>query len=249
MQSRFYPTTFHRRALLNRNGSHGHLHVVRVRVRVGLVGQIRAGVVGGARSPSLLVVAVGVVVHVVVVVDGSIGAAGHKGLLLAILAAAGLGVALAAACAEQPEQRGGDSESGSEPDSSQEVLVDAAGYTVVLGRRLDGTNHDNSQGSNHGGGGAHGEGGNTTDQVSDAGDGAAAVGEETQDQLKTQSNHGDDVDNLGPLGDGLESGQGVGNLVRESNVVARGAQVAVVEGGRGPVELGLGALAVAIRVG
>lgn len=244
MQVHIYQTTNHHRRQLSDHKRCALLDVVGVGVGVGLVGQIRASVVA-AGSPSLLVVAV---VVVLVVVDGGVGASGEEGLLVAVLAVALLGVALAAAGAEEPEHGGGNGKGSAQPGGGQHVCVDGTSDTVGLGGTLNGTDNNDGQSSNHTGGSADGGGGDTTDQVGDAGDGAAAVGEETENQLKTQGDHGNDVDNLGPLGNGLESSQGVGDLIGKSDVVTRSRQVAVVEGGLGPVELGLGAVPVAISI-
>lgn len=102
-----------------------------------------------------------------------------------VLATASGGVALAAAGAEEPEQRGPDGESSTEPDSRQEGRVDIPLHTVIFGSSLDGSNNDDGHGGDHGGGSTHSDCGDTADQVGNARDGATAVGEDAGNQLNS----------------------------------------------------------------
>lgn len=196
----------------------------------------------------LLVVAIAGAV-VVVIMERSVRPCGQERLLIINLAAASVVVALAAAGAEEPEQRCSHSESSPKPDSGQETCVNAAAYTVVLGSSLDGTNNDDCHGGDHCCGGAYSNRGDTTNQVGDTRDGTAAVGESTSKQLDTESDHGDDINNLCPLGDLLERAERASDLGGQGNIVSRAGDVARVQCGLCPVELSLGASSITIGVG
>lgn len=141
--------------------------------------------------------------HLVVTADGVVAGAGDE--LLAIAAALLAVVRLAAADREEPEQTSGEGECETDPDTGEEVAVEATLNTVRLADGLDGADDDDSHSSGETGGGEREEDGHNADQSGEARDDSCAVGEDTNQQLDTQRNKGDDESDLGVLSNGGEN--------------------------------------------
>lgn len=207
------------------------------------------------RHAVLLLVAVAGVIATAVVVEGRVAAVGDELLLLAVVAtvraAAALG--LAAANGEDPEEAGGEGKRGAQPGDRQERCVDIALDAVPLGRGLDGTDDYDRHGRHQRGVGTNGDCGNARDDPGQAAHSPRARGEEGEQELDAESDHGNDIDDLGPLCHSLEGVERADQLLGDIDLDVHGGanrgQAGSVQVGRGPVELGLGAVALVILAG
>ena len=197
----------------------------------------------------------GLAVAAAVVVEGRVAAVGDELLLVAAGAAvrAGAALGLAAADGEDPEHTGGERKGGAQPGDGEEGRVDVAFNSIPLGRGLDGADDHNRHGSHQCGVGADGERRDTRDDPGQAAHGARARCEEGEEELDTQSDHGDDVDDLGPLGYRLESVKRADELLGKLDLDAGSSsdrrQRGRVQVRLSPVKLGLGAVALVILAG
>jgi hypothetical protein len=200
-----------------------------------------------------LVVVVDATLHLVIVAEGSVGSVGATEQLLAaragVLVLTGAGaVGRAAADGEEPEKAGADGERTAEPDGSQVLASNVTADTVILGRALDSTDNNGGLGGGKTGSDTGQSGGDTSDKPGHAGDDARKVGEDAEDEFDDEGDQGDDGGNLRPPRDGAESLESILNLVGNVDLDASGRTKVLNVGGvervSGPVELGVGAVAV-----
>lgn len=229
-------------------------------VRVGLVGEVGAGSTAGVAGSAVLGLGLVLVVveargHLVVVAQGSVAARGAAQELLAVrlavlaaLVAAALG--LAAADGEEPEEAGTDGKGDGDPGHGEEGVVDMALDPVELGRALDDADDSASHEGRGEGGTERYDSGEASDDPRQAGEDTRAVGKDAQDNLESQEKEGGDKGDLDPLVGGpvgLESRLDlIGELDLDAGSGTKVLDVGGVEDVRGPVELGLDALALAL---
>ena len=189
-------------------------------------------------------------------VDRLVRAVGATGLLEAVAALAAVRRAgRTAARAEEPEQARCNAEQGCQPCDGQELCVDGLGDAELLDGGVQSADHDDGGCGREDGRGDHDGGAEARYEIGEAGADAGAETEDAHDDLQDGQEERDDVDDLRPARYGGVGVERVLDGAWEGGILAGGfdagggdvaLDVVGVQGGDGPVVLGLAAPGVVV---